>query len=170
MEAKWAEERMCWLEMERKLEEERKLREEQSPGCKDLARCWTIRCRLLPSPFELNLTFLKDLLALLWVCRISLCVSIYIFVILTQFKCFYLQNQSWNALNDPPPDQNSPVAPWQTWPPTWPWVICSTLVDLWHYLVDIFYVLDSFYVMNLCYLSDLWYMSSLVLFVSMLFS
>ena len=30
MEEKWAEERRCRLEMERKLEEERKLREEQS--------------------------------------------------------------------------------------------------------------------------------------------
>ena len=30
MEQKWAEERRCQLEMERKLEEERKLREEQS--------------------------------------------------------------------------------------------------------------------------------------------
>jgi len=24
---------------------------------------------------------------------------------------------SWNASNDPPPDQNSPAAPWQSWPP-----------------------------------------------------
>ena len=30
MEAKWAEERRCRLEMQAKLEEERKLREEQS--------------------------------------------------------------------------------------------------------------------------------------------
>ena len=60
-------------------------------------------------------------------------INYYIFVILTQIMCFYLQNQSWNASNDPPPDQNSPAAPWQSWPPpsTWPWVICSTLLDLW---------------------------------------
>ena len=140
-----------------------------SPGYKDLAHRWTMQRHLLPSPFQLSLTFPRDLLALPWVCRISSCVSIYIFIILTQFMCFYLQNQSWNASNDLPPDQNSPAAPWQTCPPpTWRWVICSTLVDLWHYLVDIFYVLDSFYVMY-C-LSDLWAMSSLVLFVSMLFS
>ena len=79
--------------------------------------------------------------------------------------CFYLQNQSWNASNDPPPDQNSPAAPWQTCPPTWPWVICSTsglvtlIVDIFYVLdsfcvSDLFYVSDSFYVMDLCYLSD----------------
>ena len=47
----------------------------------------------------------------------ALLVDIIIFfVILLQFKCSYLQNQSWNASNDPPPDQNSPAAQWQTWP------------------------------------------------------
>ena len=47
----------------------------------------------------------------------TLLVDIIIFfVMLLQFICSYLQNQSWNASNNPPPNQNSPAAPWQTWP------------------------------------------------------
>ena len=48
--------------------------------------------------------------------------------------CFYLQNQSWNASNDPPPDQNSPAAPWQSWHPPpdreWHLLVACTLVDV----------------------------------------
>ena len=139
-----------------------------SPGCKDLARRWTIRRRLLPSPFQFSLIFLRDLLALPWVYFVSR--YYYIFVILTQFMCSYLQNQSWNASNNPPPDQNSLAAPWQTWPhgPE-QWVPCSTsglvtlIVDIFYVsdlfcALDLFYVSDSFYVSYLCYVSDLWYM------------
>ena len=46
----------------------------------------------------------------------ALLVDIIIFfVMVLQFICSYLQNQSWNASNDPPPYQNSPAAQWPTW-------------------------------------------------------
>ena len=103
---------------------------------------------------------------------------------LLQFICSYLQNQSWNASNDPPPDQNSPAAQWPTWshrPEQW--VPCSTSVlDLLYvsdyilcdglvlciglviYVMDysmywtIFCVSDLLYVSDSCYVLDLWYM------------
>ena len=89
---------------------------------------------------------------------------------LLQFICSYLQNQSWNASNDPPPDQNSPAAQWPTWSHGHEqWVPCSTsglvtlIVDIFYVLdsfcvLDLLYVSDSFYVMDLCYVSDLWHM------------
>ena len=56
---------------------------------------------------------------------------------LLQFICSYLQNQSWNASNNPPPDQNSPA---DQWPSSSPrpeqWVSCSTTV------LDLLYVSD----------------------------
>ena len=71
MEAKFEEERRCRMEIEAKLEQERKLREEQSvmlhsmvTWMQGLARRSTMRRRLLPSHYQLSLTFLQDLLTL----------------------------------------------------------------------------------------------------------
>ena len=56
---------------------------------------------------------------------------------LLQFICSYLQNQSWNASNNPPPDQNSPAAQWPSSSPRpEQWVSCSTTV------LDLLYVSD----------------------------
>ena len=58
MEEKWAEERRCRLEMERKLEEERKLREEQSAMLQSMAT-WmqglgaSMNYAMPPPPFAL---------------------------------------------------------------------------------------------------------------------
>ena len=70
-----------------------------------------------------------------WVCFV--CRYYYIFVMLLQFICSYLQNQSWNASNNPPPDQNSPAAQWPSSSPRpEQWVSCSTTV------LDLLYVSD----------------------------
>ncbi|XP_039835210.1 uncharacterized protein LOC120696133 isoform X1 [Panicum virgatum] len=98
MEAKFEEERRCRMEIEAKLEQERKLREEQSVMLHSMVT-WmqglgaSMNYATPPPPFALPAQ--------------------------PYFPAgpSDTPNQSWNASNDPPPDQDSPAAPWQSWPP-----------------------------------------------------
>ncbi|XP_039823990.1 uncharacterized protein LOC120685919 isoform X2 [Panicum virgatum] len=83
MEAKFEEERRCRMEIVAKLEQERKLREEQSVMLQSMV------------------TWMQGLGASM-----------------NSAQPYFpagpsdTPNQSWNASNNPPPDQNSPAAQW----------------------------------------------------------
>ena len=71
MEAKFEEERRCRMEIEAKLEQEQKLREEQSvmlhsmvTWMQGLGASMNYATPPPPSPYQLSLTFLQDLLTL----------------------------------------------------------------------------------------------------------
>jgi len=103
--------------MERKLEEEQKLREEQSAMMQSMVT-WmqglgaSMNYATPPPPFALPAQpYLPQEPSSTHMSMQNQFMCFYLFVILTQFMYFYLQNQSWNASNDPPPDHNSSAAP-----------------------------------------------------------